>query len=196
MSGKTSVSRRLAATLGYGCLSTDDLGDALRAATTRDSHPYLHLTDGDDYREYFVKNSAEKLAEDSDLAHRALWPAIEAVIRKHSTWGEPIVIEGWSLLPKRIIQLSLPGVRSLWLIANKQMLRERMVRDVEFYSGASDEESMIDNYLERSFYYNKRLKEFVKKFGLPYIEVPLQASVGAIVDNCLEELKKDPPHRH
>ena len=39
MSGKTTVTSRLAATLGYGCLSTDDLGEALRAVTAENSHP-------------------------------------------------------------------------------------------------------------------------------------------------------------
>ena len=37
MSGKTAVAHMLAATLGYGCLSTDDLGAAIRAVTTKDS---------------------------------------------------------------------------------------------------------------------------------------------------------------
>jgi len=50
MSGKTTVAHRLAATLGYGCLSTDDLGEAMRAVTTKDSHPHLHPMDGYDYR--------------------------------------------------------------------------------------------------------------------------------------------------
>ena len=48
MSGKTTVTSRLAATLGYGCLSTDDLGEALRAVTTKDLHPHLHPTAGYD----------------------------------------------------------------------------------------------------------------------------------------------------
>jgi len=51
MSGKTMVAHRLAATLGYGCLSTDDLGEAIRAVTTKDSHPHLHPMDGYDYRD-------------------------------------------------------------------------------------------------------------------------------------------------
>jgi cytidylate kinase len=44
MSGKTTVAQMLAATLGYGCLSTDDLGAAIRAVTTKDSHPHLQVT--------------------------------------------------------------------------------------------------------------------------------------------------------
>ena len=44
MSGKTTVAHMLAAKLGYGCLSTDDLGEAMRAVTTKDAHPHLHMT--------------------------------------------------------------------------------------------------------------------------------------------------------
>jgi 2-phosphoglycerate kinase len=39
MTGKTTVAHMLAATLGYGCLATDDLGEAIRAVTTKDSIP-------------------------------------------------------------------------------------------------------------------------------------------------------------
>jgi hypothetical protein len=87
MSGKTTVAHRLAAILGYGCLSTDDLGEAIRAVTTKDSHPHLHPMEGYDYREYYVTRSPDALIADVSREHRALWPAVERVIRTHATWG-------------------------------------------------------------------------------------------------------------
>ena len=190
MSGKTTVAHRLAATLGCGCLSTDDLGEAIRAVTTKDSHPHLHPMDGYDYREYYVTRSPDALIADISLEHRALWPALQSVIRTHATWGAPIVMEGWSLWPERVTELQLPSVCSLWFVADEQTLRERLVKAVEFYRGASDEEAMIDHYLARSFWYNARLKEAVKKFGLASIELPPQAPAHKIVEMCLEQLKR------
>jgi 2-phosphoglycerate kinase len=104
MSGKTTVASRLAATLGYGCLSTDDLGEAIRAVTTKDVHPHLHPMEGYDYREYFVTRSPDALITDVTREHHALWPAVQSVIRKHATWGAPIVMEGWSLWPEWVTQ--------------------------------------------------------------------------------------------
>ena len=84
----------------------------------------------------------------------------------------------------------LPSVRSLWFIAHEQTLHERMVKAGEFYGGASDEEAMIRHYLARSFWYNTRLKEAVKQFALTSIELPLRAPVHAIVEMCLEQLRR------
>jgi len=190
MSGKTTVAQMLAATLGYGYLSTDDLGEAIRAVTTIDSHPHLHSMDGYDYREYYVTRSPDELIADSILEHRALWPAVQSVIRAHATWGAPIVIEGWSLWPERVIQLRLPSMRSLWFVAHEPTLHERMVNAVDFYDGASDEAAMMRHYLARSLWCNSRLKEEVKKFALTSVELPPQAPVHEIVEMCFEQLRK------
>jgi 2-phosphoglycerate kinase len=190
MAGKTTVAHRLAARLGYGCLSTDDLGEAMRAVTTTDSHPHLHPMEGYDYREYYVTRSPEALITDVSREHRALWPAVQRVIHTHATWGTPIVMEGWSLWPEWVTQLRLPSVRSLWFIAQEETLRERLVKAVEFYGGASDEKAMMGHYLERSFWYNARLQEAVNQFGLTSIELPLRAPVHAIVAMCIEQLRR------
>ncbi len=190
MSGKTTVAHMLAATLGYGCLSTDDLGAAIRAVTTKDSHPYIHPMDGYDYREYYVTRSPDELIADASLEHRALWPAVQSVIRAHGAWGAPILIERWSLWPERVIQLRLPSVRSLWFVAHEPTLHERMINAEEFYGGASDEAAMIGHYLARSFWCNARLKEEVKKFALTSIELPPRAPVHEIVEMCLEHLRR------
>src|SRR5262245_62040319 len=191
MSGKTTVARLLAAQLGYSCLSTDDLGEAMRAVTTKDTHPYLHPMDGyDDYREYYVTRSPDALITDLSLEHHAMWPAVQSVIRKHATWGEPIIIEGWSLWPERVTQLRLPSVQSLWFVAKEETLQERLVNAVEFYGGASDEKAMVCHYLARSFWYNARLKEKVKKFALTSIELLLRAPVHESVEMCFQQLRR------
>jgi 2-phosphoglycerate kinase len=189
MSGKTTVAHRLAAILGYGCLSTDDLGAAIRAVTTKDSHPHLHPMDGYDYREYYVTRSPDELIADASLERRALWPAVQSVVRAHSAWGKPIIIEGWSLWPERVIQLRLPSVRSLWFVAHESTLQERMVNAVGFYGGASDEAAMMGHYLARSLWYNARLKEEVKKLALTSVELSPRAPVHEIVEMSLEQLR-------
>jgi hypothetical protein len=65
-----------------------------------------------------------------------------------------------------------------------------MVNAVEFYGGASDEAAMMRHYLARSFWYNARLNEEVKKYALTCIELPPRASVHEIVEMCLERLRR------
>ncbi len=188
MSGKTTAAHLLAAQLGYGCLSTDDLGEAIRAVTTQDSHPHLHPMEGYDYREYYVTRSPGALIADVSREHQAMWPAVQRVIRKHATWGEPLIIEGWSLWPEWVTQLRLPSVHALWFVAQEETFHERLVQAVEFYGGASDEETMRRHYLARSCWYNARLKEAVNTLGLTSIVLPLRAPAQAIVEMCLEQL--------
>ena len=71
MIGKTTIARKLAAGLDYGTMSTDDLGQSIRAVTTPDSHPNLHLMSGIDYREYYVSRSIERLIQDAENQHQA-----------------------------------------------------------------------------------------------------------------------------
>src|SRR5262245_51597265 len=94
------------------------------------------------------------IQNDSLLEHHAMWPAVQRVIHKHATWGTPIVMEGWSLWPERVIQLRLPSVHALWLVAHEETLQARMGKAEAFYGGASDEEAMRQQYLARSFWYN------------------------------------------
>ncbi len=90
MTGKSTLARKLAARLEYGCLSTDDLGQAIGAVTTAHSHPAFHEMDGIDYREYYVSRSLDELIADAECRHTTLWPAIARVITAHAGWGGPV----------------------------------------------------------------------------------------------------------
>jgi 2-phosphoglycerate kinase len=113
MIGKTTLARRLAARLDYGMMSTDDVGQSIRAVTTPDSHPGLHSMSGMDYREYYISRSTERLIQDAESQHQAMWPALEAIIKSHTDWAGPIVVEGWALMPEAVAELNIPGVESL-----------------------------------------------------------------------------------
>ena len=111
MIGKTTTARRLAARLDYGMMSTDDVGQSIRAVTTPESHPELHAMNGIDYREYYVSRSTERLIQDAENQHLAAWPAVESVIRSHADWAGPIVIEGWALMPEAVAGIIENGPR-------------------------------------------------------------------------------------
>lgn len=187
-SGKSTVARMLAAKLGYSYLSIDDLGEAIRAVTNKHSHPALHPMAGYEYREYYIQRSIQQLIADTIAEHHAIWPALESVIRKHTTWAEPTIIEGWSLQPERVASLALPGFKSLWFISDENVLKERISNDVLFYRGATDEESMIKNYFARCCWHNSRLKEDVARLGMASIEVSSQATPVQLVERCLNLL--------
>jgi 2-phosphoglycerate kinase len=81
MSGKSTVARVLADRHRRSVIATDDLGAAVRAVTKPGSPPMQ----GEDYREYYVARTVERLWQEALDSHRALQPAIEAVARMHAT---------------------------------------------------------------------------------------------------------------
>jgi 2-phosphoglycerate kinase len=101
-SGKSTLAKRLAAQRGYALVALDDLGTAVRALTTPQSHPALHPMAGWDYRAYYLAHPPATLIEHSQQEHDALWPAMAAVIEAHLRWAGPVILEGWQLEPERV----------------------------------------------------------------------------------------------
>jgi 2-phosphoglycerate kinase len=149
-SGKTTLAKRLAAQRGYALVAIDDLGTALRALTTPQSHPDLHPMAGWDYRAYYVAHTPPTLIEHSRREHQALWPAIAAVIHAHLQWAGPVILEGWQLDPDRVWAVSHPHLRTCWLLVDEAVLEARLQADTAFYQGCTDVERLIRHYLARS----------------------------------------------
>lgn len=179
MVGKSSVARLLAAELGYGCISTDDIGLAIKSVTTAETHPRSHAMDGIDYREYYASSSVDELLADGMGMHDEMWPGIEAGIRAHASWSFPIVYEGWAMWPERVAELMAElnedseqaSVVAFWLTADDELLEGRVRGAERFYAGASDEDMLIQKYLPRNIEYNRRMMGAVERLGLHSVVV-------------------------
>lgn len=61
LSGKTTVARDLVRLLDVPEIQTDIIAETARAMTSLESHPDLHAYSHDDYEQYYVSHSPEKL---------------------------------------------------------------------------------------------------------------------------------------
>ena len=116
---------------------------------------------------------------------QALWPAVEAAIRTHATWGSPVLLEGWALQPARVSHLALLGFVSLWLIVDERLLEDSLRSDVAFYRGALDEEVIGRKFLARSVWDNTHVREAVSQWGLTAVRVPRRASPDELCEICV-----------
>ena len=91
--GKSTLGRAVAAELGFGSLTVDDLVVAARVLTTEETHPDLHHMRRVGYRQYFTDGPAEKLVSDALALEAAMWPAVEQVIVSHAASKSPLVID-------------------------------------------------------------------------------------------------------
>lgn len=183
-SGKTTIARKIASVLEYSCISTDDIGAAIKAIIPE----YSPMTEID-YREYYIKHNVSELIEHTEKLHQKLWPAIENVIKAHSLWSNPIVVEGWALRPEKVLNLEYNNVKSIWFLADEKLLEERVKKDKDFYLGASDEGKMITHYLQRSFHTNKEIENFSKVNKIDVIKISKCESSDFILKKCLKKLE-------
>lgn len=191
MVGKSTVARKIASRLEYGCISTDDIGLAIKNVTTADTHPRSHSMDGVDYREYYQRCTVDELLADGMGMHDEMWPGIEVSIRTHADWSFPVVYEGWAMWPPSVAQLvsELETVRAIWLTASSEFLEERIRSTKRFYQGASDDELLIQLYLPRNIEYNRLMLESIDEYGLEAVDVTDYDSIDDVVTRCFEILE-------
>lgn len=179
MTGKTTISIKLASRIGYACMSTDDIGESLRAKIKNTRlNPFL----GFDYREYYITRTVDQLIDDTKIQHEEIWPSVKAVIKAHSGWGNPIILEGWNLYPRKVHELDDQNIDSFWLTADENLLKTRIAQNRSFYQGSSNIDLLVEKYLKRSLWHNNLIKTEARKLKMTIIEVTENTEPGFIVN--------------
>jgi len=179
MIGKSTVSILLAAKLLYPCISTDDIGEILR--TISDISPMKDTF----YLDYYSNSGKDQLIADIVMYHQRLEKSIYRLIEIHSSWGSPLIIEGWALYPNMIEEIKSDHVFSVWLIAEEDLLKQRMIKS-NFYQGANSPEKVIENYLHRSEWHNKTIFEQCKNKNQKFLMINENTKPNEIVTSIYE----------
>jgi 2-phosphoglycerate kinase len=188
LSGKTAAARVIGERCSMPVISTDHLGEAARAVTTPASHGDLHACAHIDYREYYTSKLPERLLDEALRAHRALWPAIEAVIRRHLEWAGPLVIEGWALLPDLVATIQARRLGAVWLEAPEPTMRLRLQAEGDFVRGAADPGLLVERFVSRSVRMSEWLRQQASARGLPYVMLSGRESPHDVASRCLDAM--------
>lgn len=154
--------------------------------TTSETHPDLHRVGMPDHVEYFTNTDPDQMINDALSQHRALWPAIRAVIRKHARWGPGIVIDGWHLLPEKVAELDTSNIVAIWLNVDHAILEEREKAIWDFYATSNNPERMFSNFLARSTRWNDLVRDQARALGLRVLH---QDGTKSPDDLCDEMIK-------
>ena len=184
MSGKTTLAMTLAARFDYACMSTDDIGEII--STVADVNPMK----GVDYRAYYIRRSILDLVADTSRYHQAIRPAIDRLIETHSTWGTPIIIEGWALYPGLTNTSDHPNTAAIWLVSDLDVLAQRLADNEAFSQRSADGEQMRANYLQRSIWHNAQISTAVLTAGADYIMVTRNLTADELAQKATELLAK------
>ena len=170
-SGKSTLGRALAAELGHGSLSGDDLAIATRSVTTPEDHPELHLSGSAGHVTYFTNSPPEKLIQDAQDLEHAMWPVLDRVASAHLQTRDGVVIDWWLLRPEAVSAMTCDRVTSLWLHIDPDLLWERERRNTSFLGDSPDPERMLDNFMARSIWRNDLIEEQATRLELPLLRI-------------------------
>jgi len=158
--GKSCFAKAIARHYAISVLEIDDIGQSLKAMTTKDTLPALHyFSTGVDWRDIGVSENVNWLIRVS----KEMIPALTAIIKRHIEDDVPIIMEGDFLYPDLAASFSGSEVKSLFIIERdkNQILQNLINRE-----GGSPQHYRADI----SIAYGKWLSEECKKRGLNVIE--------------------------
>ena len=179
--GKTTLGRAVAAELGLGSLTVDDLVVAARVLTTESSHPQLHQMRAVGHIRYFTEGPPEKLIDDAVALEEMMWPPIERVIGSHTTAKAPTVIDWWLLSPRKVHELDEDSIASIWLHFDPDALKRRERLNVEFWAPSPDPDRMFFNFMERSLWRNELVASQARQLGMPVIHQSGEETIDDLV---------------
>ena len=180
--GKTTVARALAEQLGWEHRSTDRLA----------RHPGRPWQTAPGREELVASHYASLTVDDliaDVLRHYKdnVWPIVERIVaeRLATDQGPGLVIEGSAVLPELVAKLGFDGVGAAWLVADDELLQQRIRGESGFAAKGAQERALIDKFLARTLRFNELLEESLERLGLTGARV-----AGAIDDlarTCLAE---------
>ncbi len=179
--GKTSAAVLVAEQLRRPLIATDDLGQAVRAMTDSAARPDLHAAHVPAHLDYHLSRSARERVEDALRSHRALWPAVRAVIATHANWAGPAVIEGWALLPELVGKQAA----ALWLGVPEHVIEERVRARCSLHEAAAEPEAFIKSFTARSVRIQHWLRQEAAKTGHVFLELQGSESPAEVARRCL-----------
>ena len=104
--------------------------------------------------EHYLSLSVDELIEDV-LRHYKMnvWPQIEAIVTLHSTDDstDRIIMEESALWPESVVSLDFDNGASIWLTATNDLFEQRNHDASQYETLSSQEKTMIDKFLWRTF---------------------------------------------
>jgi len=177
-SGKSVSGTEAARRLGVACVSADSLWIALKAATSRDSHPAFHYFEPteDEWRQ-----GPDFLCDRHIKSAVAQTPALEAFIDREIKEGHRLLLEGAWITPEMAARRreALPATRAVFIHEPEEPeVLASMVRrqNREFPSERQLRLSAM------AWRYGNWLRDGARKHGLPAVEArPRETLVDRII---------------
>lgn len=167
--GKSTIARHLADRYGLRLYDTD-AAMTEHADRSRGS-AYLESFAAMDMDERWVNREPRVMLE---TFHWYRGEGFAAIVEDLAAMAEPVVAEGFRLLPELVARRAAPG-RAVWLLPTDRFRAEVFARRgwpaTGFVARTSAPERALSNLLARDALFTERLREQTARLGLPAIEI-------------------------
>ena len=182
--GKSTVARHLAARYGLRVYDTDGaMADHAGRSTAEDS-PYLHEFLAMDMDQRWLLRSPETMLE---TFHWFRGEGFDRIVEDLLALpaGQPVVAEGFRLLPRLVAPLLADPARAVWLLptpAFRELALDSRGGRWQIAGRTSRPEAALRNLLDRDRMFTDRLDAEVHALGLPAIAVDGTATESDLTD--------------
>jgi 2-phosphoglycerate kinase len=158
--GKSSLAYGLADFYGINVLEADDIHQALKVITTKDTYPAIHYWSTDvNWMDIGIEGNVNWLIDVS----KEMIPALKAIVNRHIEDKVPVIIEGDFINPEFTLSFKNAEVKSIYIHESdrNQILQNFFVReggDLQYFRA------------DISIAYGNWLKNICKKTGIKFIE--------------------------
>lgn len=187
--GKSTLGQSFAMKLAWSYLSTDKLA-------RHPGRPWLsakvkaipkHVA------QHYANLSVDALFFDV-LSHykKNVLPQIQAIVHSHiiDLKKKCLILEGSALWPEFVTNLvGKNGIKAIWLTASDRFFSERIKRKSNYDNVSENEKYLIQKFLDRTLYYNRRMMEEIDRLRFICIDVETVSTLDELAKKCMELLE-------
>lgn len=169
--GKSTLASALASSLGRELISTDNLG-------RHPGRPWPSVRP--QVAEYYASLSDETIHWFLKVHHENMWPRIRQIIESHRQLAKPFVLEGAALRPEYVAQLEPGSVAAVFLYADEDFLRRRMMEEAGHSDADEATAAIIAKFIERSIRENRDMLEAAQAANIRCVDVATPGTLDAL----------------
>lgn len=178
--GKTFLAKELSKKLGIPWISTDTIREFMREVADKKKYPNLFHFVGKKPEIYLPSHTPEQIVKDQNKESIDVWKGVKSFIKSDYNW-ESCIIEGVAILPNLVLKdfSKNKSIKAIFVLNdNKKELENRILR-----FGLWDDAHKYPNWLkpkelEWAMQFNLWLKEELKKYKYPAIEIGRKDSLS------------------
>ncbi|MBA1349285.1 hypothetical protein [Rhizobium sp. WYCCWR 11146] len=169
--GKSTLAKSLAVSLGRELISTDKLG-------RHPGRPWPTLRP--QVAEYYSRLSDDTVHWFLKVHHENMWPYICQIIENQRRLLKPFILEGSALRPEYMTTLDPNLVRAVFLYAEDDFLRARMMEEAGYKDATQSAALVIEKFVERSIRDKREMLEAARDAKLQCVDVAYSEALEAL----------------